>query len=145
MPETNRELAARWFEQVWNQQRRDAIGEMLADGTPIHEGGITVYGPEGFYAFFDRMQAAFSNIHVTVEETIADGDKVCVRWSCSLKHTGAGLGMPATGKTVETTGMTIIRVAGDKFVEAWQNWDMLGLMQQIQDHGHAATYIGASS
>jgi predicted ester cyclase len=145
MPETNRELAARWFEEVWNQQRRDAIGEMLADGAPVHEGGITVHGPEGFYAFFDRMQAAFSNIHVTVKETLAEGDKVCVRWSCSLKHTGAGLGMAPTGKIVETTGITIIRVAGDKFVEAWQNWDMLGIMQQIQDRGLAATYIGASS
>ena len=73
MPEPNRELATRWFEEVWNKRRREAIGELLAEGAPIHDGGITVHGPEGFYAFFDRMAAAFSEIHVTVEETIAAG------------------------------------------------------------------------
>lgn len=144
MPEPNRELAARWFEEVWNKRRREAIAELLADGAPIHDGGITVHGPAGFYAFFDRMADAFSDIHVTVEETIADGDKVCVRWSCALQHTGAGLGMPPTGKTLQTTGITIVRIAGGKLVEGWQNWDMLGLMQQIQDQRHAATYIGAA-
>jgi len=145
MPETNRELAACWFEEVWNKHRREAIGEMLADDAPIHEGGITVHGPAGFYTFFDRMQTAFSDIRVTVKETIAEGDKVCVRWSCSLKHTGPGLGMEPTGETLETTGITIIRVADGKLVEGWQNWDMLGIMQQIQERGHAATYIGSSS
>jgi len=145
MPETNRELAGRWFEEVWNRNRREAIGEMLAEDAPIHEGGITVHGPVGFYTFFDRMHTAFSEIHVTVKETIAEGDKVCVRWNCSLKHTGAGLGMPPSSKTLETTGMTIIRVDGGKVVEGWQNWDMLGLMQQIHEQKHAATYIGASS
>jgi predicted ester cyclase len=51
--------------------------------------------------------------------------------------------MPPTGKTLETTGITIIRVAGGKAVEAWQNWDMLGLMQKIQEGARAATYISA--
>ena len=52
--------------------------------------------------------------------------------------------MPPTGKTLQTTGITIVRVAGGKLVEGWQNWDMLGLMQQIQDQRQAATYIGAA-
>ena len=142
--DNDRDLAARWFQEVWNKRRREAIGELLAEGAPVHDGETIVHGPAGFYAFFDRMQSAFSGIHVTVEETIAEGDKVCVRWRCSLKHTGAGLGMAPTGKTLETTGITIIRVAGGKIAEGWQNWDMLGLMQQIQGHHHAATYIGAS-
>jgi predicted ester cyclase len=81
---------------------------------------------------------------VTIEETIADGDRVCVRRSCALQHTGAGLGMPPSSKTLQTTGSPIIRVAGGKLAEGWQNWDMLGLMQQIEERGRAATYIGAS-
>jgi hypothetical protein len=52
--------------------------------------------------------------------------------------------MPPTGKSLETTGISIMRVAGDKFVEGWQNWDMLGLFQQIQGVNAAAVYIGAS-
>ena len=143
MPDSNHDLATRWFEEVWNKRRRQAIAELLAEGAPIHDGGITVHGPSGFYAFFDRMSAAFSDIHVTIEETIAAGDRVCVRWSCALKHTGSGLGMPPSGKTLQTTGITIMRIAGGKLAEGWQNWDMLGLMQQIEERGHAATYIGA--
>jgi steroid delta-isomerase-like uncharacterized protein len=143
MPQTNRELAASWFEEVWNKRRREVIGEFLAEDAPIHDGGITVHGPAGFYAFFDRMSDAFSDIHVTVEETLADGDKVCVRWSCALQHTGSGLGIPPSGKTLQTTGITIMRIVDGKLAEGWQNWDMLGLMQQIEERGQAATYIGA--
>ena len=143
MTQTDREFGTRWFEEVWNKQRREAIGEMIAANAPIHEGGETVYGPEGFYPFFDRMQATFSELRTTVHDTIAQDDKICVRWSCVMKHTGHGLGMAPTGKTLETTGISILRVAGGKAVEAWQNWDMLGLMQKIQEGGRAATYISA--
>ena len=89
------------------------------------------------------MVAAFSDLHVTVHDTISQDDKVCIRWSCTMKHTGPGLGMAATGKTLETTGISIVRVADGKAVEVWQNWDMLGVMQQIQGGG-APTYIGAA-
>ena len=145
MMQASHDFGVRWFEEVWNKRRRDAIGEMIAPDAPIHEAGVTVRGPEGFYPFFDRMQAAFSDLHVTVDDTIAQGDKICVRWSCAMKHSGHGLGMGPTGKALQTTGITIIRVAGDKAVEAWQNWDMLGLMQQIQEAPPAATYIGSSA
>jgi predicted ester cyclase len=50
--------------------------------------------------------------------------------------------VPASGKTIRVSGITILRAANGKVVEAWQNWDMLGLMQQIQSHAKAATYIG---
>ena len=52
--------------------------------------------------------------------------------------------MAPTGKALQTTGITIIRVAGGKAIEAWQNWDMLGLMQQIHEGPRAATYISSS-
>ena len=141
MQEADRDFGRRWFEEVWNKRRREAIAEMLAPAAPIHDAGETVYGPEGFYPFFDRMQAAFSQLYVTVHDTIAQEKRICVRWSCSMKHTGSGLGMPPTGKLLKTTGITIIQVEQGKATEAWQNWDMLGLLQQIQETQRAATYI----
>jgi predicted ester cyclase len=54
---------------------------------------------------------------------------------------GPGLGMAATGKALETTGIVIVRVADGQAVEVWQNWDMLGVMQQIQPSGKALTYV----
>ena len=140
--EANKQLARRWFEEVWNKQRRDAIAEMLVPDAVVHEGSDEMRGPEGFYPFFDRMQAAFSKIHVTVHDAIEEEDKVCVRWSCTMQHTGSGFGVPATNKRLHTTGISIIRAADGKLVEGWQNWDMLGLLQQIHEQPMAPTYCG---
>jgi predicted ester cyclase len=143
MSEANKQLVKRWFEEVWNKGRREAIPEILAPDAEIRESGEIVKGPEGFYPFFDRMQAAFSDIHVTFQDAIAEADMVCLRWSCSMKHTGSGLGIPPTEKMLATTGMTMVRVANGRFVAGWQNWDMLGLMQQIKQEPMAPTYIAA--
>ena len=141
MSETARNLAVRWFEEVWNQGRRDAIADFLAPDCVIHDGGLDSTGPEGFYPFFDRIHAAFSDLHLMIHDTLAEGDRVCVRWSSTGKHTGNGLGIPPTGKRLAITGISIIRVANGKLVEGWQNWDMLGMMQQIQGGEKPATYI----
>jgi steroid delta-isomerase-like uncharacterized protein len=150
MAETASDLGRRWFEEVWNRGRREAIAEMLTAECLIHDGDVDSTGPDGFYPFFDRIRGTFSEMQVTVEDTIAQGDAACIRWSCSANHTRDGLGIPPTGKTIHVTGITILRAVGGKVVEAWQNWDMLGLMEQLtqgQTQGHekkAATYIGAS-
>ena len=143
MTEQERDLGRRWFDEVWNKGRREAIAEMLSADSVLHEAGVDAIGPDGFYPLFDRLSATFSEIHVDVNDTMADGDKICVRWSFSGKHTGGGLGVGPTGKTIHTTGITIVRVAGGKLVEGWQNWDMLGMMEQIQGSHKAPTYIGA--
>jgi predicted ester cyclase len=144
MSEANKQLGKRWFEEVWNKGRREAIAEMLAPDALIHEGESTAKGPEGFHAFFDRMHAAFSDIRITVRDTIAEGDQVCIRWYCSVKHTGDGLDMAATNKVLHTTGISIARIISGRIVEAWQNWDMLGLIHQIKGEPMAPTYIRAN-
>ena len=145
MPDTPRDLGQRWFEEVWNRGRREAIAEMLAPGCVIHDGETDSTGPAGFHPFFDRMTASFSDIHVTVNHTVAEGDTACIRWTCTAKHTGAALGISPTGKSVRMTGITILRASGGKIDEAWQNWDMLGMLEQVQGTPKkAATYIGAA-
>src|ERR1700686_2661018 len=75
--EANKELAKLWFEEVWNKGRREAIRELLAQNAVVYESGQAVKGAEGFYPFFDRMHAAFSNIQVDVHDAIAEGDVFC--------------------------------------------------------------------
>ena len=144
MSEANKAFAKQWFEKVWNQGKRDAISEMLTQNAVIHDGNDSVVGAEGFYSFFDRMRATFSEINITIENSIAEGDTVCLRWTCTMRHSGDGLGLPPTGKHVSTTGISMIRMAHGKMAEGWQNWDMLGLMQQITEAPKAMTYIAQS-
>jgi predicted ester cyclase len=144
MTEQDRNLGRRWFDEVWNQGRREAIAEMLTPESIVHEGGLDTVGAEGFYPYFDRLQSAFSGIRVNVDDSIAQGDKICVRWSFTGKHSGEGLGVAPSGITVHLTGITILRVENNKLMEGWQNWDMLGLMEQIKGSRRAATYIGGA-
>lgn len=143
--DANKDLVKRWFEEVWNKKRRAAIAEMLAPDAVIYESGEAIRGPEGFYPFFDRMHATFSDMQISFHDVIAEGDRVCLRWSATMRHTGDGLGLPSTGKALHTTGMSFVRIANGKFIEGWQNWDMLGLIQQIKSEGLAPTYIAAKS
>ena len=144
MSEIARKLGRRWFEEVWNRGRREAITEMIAPDCVIHDGETDSTGPAGFYLLFDRIHGTFSGIDVRVEDTLAESDRACIRWLFTAKHTGDALGAAATGKSVRITGITILREADGKVVEAWQNWDMLAMLEQIQGSSKkAATYIGA--
>ena len=145
MLQANKELATLWFEEVWNKGRREAIRELLAPNAVIYDSGVPRKGAEGFYEFFDRIRATFSNIHFSIDQTIAESDLVCLRWSCTMTHSGSGFGVPPTNRNLQTTGITIIRIANGKFVAGWQNWDMLGVMQQIKEGPQAPTYSGANS
>lgn len=141
MTEAERNLGNAWFEEVWNKGRREAIADLLAPDAVLHEAGMDSVGPQGFYEFFDRMNAAFSDVRITIQDTISEGDRICVRWTCSCKHTGDALGHPPTQKTVHLTGITIMRIANGKLAEGWQNWDMLGMLEQIHERNRAATYV----
>lgn len=141
MTASERDLGRRWFEQVWNQRRREAIAEMMAPDAVLHDGSTDTIGPDGFYPFYDRLMATLSELHVTVEDTIAEGGKLCIRWSSTGKHTGGGLGIAPTGVNVHVTGITVLRVGGERILEGWQNWDMLGMLEQIKKLARSATYI----
>jgi len=116
---------------------------MLTPESVLHEAGSDTVGADGFYPFFDRLHAAFSDFQVTVEDTITEGDRICVRWTCKMRHTGDALGIPATQKTIHISGISIMRVANGKLIEGWQNWDMLGMIEQIQGAQRSTTYVSA--
>lgn len=89
---------------------------------------ITAAEHEGMGAMF---WAAFPDIEQTVEETIAEGDKVAVRFTMRATHTGDFEGVPATGKPISVSGMGILRIVDGKVVEFQEAFDIMGLMQQI--------------
>jgi steroid delta-isomerase-like uncharacterized protein len=134
MSRGNVALIHRWFEEVWNKGRAEAIDEMFAEDGIAHglgsQGGELI-GPAGFKPFFEAFRAAFPDIKVTIEDTVVEGDKVAARWVAAMTHTGDGLGFAATGQHAEITGMTIVRIHNGQIKEGWNNWDLMGLMQKL--------------
>ena len=81
--------------------------------------------------FVERIRGAFPDINVVVEDAFRAKDKVVLRWSATMTHRGDHLGMPASGKHVRMTGITIARIADKKIIAGWDNWDQLGMLKQI--------------
>jgi steroid delta-isomerase-like uncharacterized protein len=140
----NCQVMRRWFDEVWNSGREDTIDELLAPNAPIQGLGAaseTVVGTAGFREFYKQLRGAFRDINIVVNEAIGEGDLVAFRWIARATHTGGELGIPATNKKVTFTGMTFARIRGGKVIEAWNNWDMMGLMHQL---GQATTQVVVS-
>lgn len=140
MSETQENMVGRWFQEVWNQGRRQTIDELLAPECVIHDGPTSLRGPAEFQKFFDRMHADFTNIHVTMHDIISAGDMASARWTVSMKPKA---GAPGGGKEIRVTGMCMIRFGGGRFQEAWQNWDMLGIMEQMGTVPPSDMYLGS--
>ena len=106
--------------------------------TPSARPATRRIGPEGFRPDYDRLRGAFPDIRFTIEEIISERDIVALRWTARMTHRGDHLGMPATNKPLTVTGMGFARVRDGKVVEAWNNWDMMGLMHGIGQTPHGA-------
>ncbi len=130
--EENKALVRRFYEEVLNQKNTAAIDQIFDPNFVDHAlppglpGGI-----EGTKQFFGIVLTAFPDLHFTVEDMIAEGDKVVARHAGSGTQHGVFLGIPPTGKHVTVTGIDIMRITGGKFVEHWDAVDNLGLLQQL--------------
>ena len=109
----------------------DALAEVYAEDIVLHEPDEDVRGVEGLKQFVSMIRSAIPDLHITLEDDIAEGDKVVSRWSAQGTHQGELMGIAPTGNQVMITGITIHRIKEGKIVEEWENWDALGLMQQI--------------
>src|ERR671914_157461 len=109
MSEENKALVRRWFKEVWNEGREEAIDELFAEDGVAHgladESNESLRGPVGFKPFFRRFREAFPDIEVVVEDTVSEGDKVAARCSVRGRHRGDSLGIRATDSPVEFDGI----------------------------------------
>jgi steroid delta-isomerase-like uncharacterized protein len=127
----------RWFAEVWNERNLERVNELWAAEGIAHglaEGGADdVHGPEAFRRFIESMLAEFDDFQIHIEDVISDGDRVAARWVASGNYRGATLApdIPA-GRRVRMTGMTMARVANGQIVEGWNNWDIMGMMRQLE-------------
>lgn len=126
-----KELSRRIFEEIWNKQNLSAADEIIASNFVDHDPQSSVQGLEGYKQFVRYYLTAFPDSHFTVEDEISEGQMVVTRWTVNGTHTGNLGTIPATGRRVSVTGISCARVENGKVVEAWSNWDTLGMMQQL--------------
>jgi steroid delta-isomerase-like uncharacterized protein len=133
-PVANKALVMRFIDEVWNQQNLDVLDEIFAADVLGHNPPIeALYGPgiENLRQSVTDYITAFPDIHAAVDDMVAEGDKVVVRWTATGTHQGELMGIPPSGKQVTWTGHTIYRIADGKIVEMWWAWDTMGMMQQL--------------
>jgi steroid delta-isomerase-like uncharacterized protein len=128
----NKAHARRVFERWWNEKDVNAVEELFAPDYVAH---TRLPGVEptrdGLKQWHSAGITAFPDLHFAIEEQIAEGDLVVTRWTVQGTHQHDYLGIPATGKQVTVSGMTIDRMVNGTITEGWLNWDQLGLLQQL--------------
>lgn len=134
MSEANKALVRRWFEEVWNQGREETIDDLFASngiGYGLGDTDVPTRGPAEFKVFARNLRGALPDIHMKIEDSVAEGDKVTVRITVEGTHKGGHLGVAPTGRRVRIAGVVIVRIANGQIVEGWNSWDQLGLLRQI--------------
>ena len=135
MSEENKELVRRWFDEVWNKGRAEAIDEMFDEYGIAHglsdDPAKPITGPGDFKPFHTLFREAFPNMLIAIEDMVAEGDKVAARCSVRARHEGDFMGRAATKAPVEFTGIAIVRIDNGKIVEAWNNFDFQTLHKQV--------------
>lgn len=125
-------LVRRLFEEVWNQGKLAAIDELFAPSYIRYDPAAPeAKGLAGFKQLVVMLRTAFPDLHFTLEEVIAEDDKVMTRALLRGTHRGEYLGIAPTGKPVAVMGMVVLRVTQGKFQEGWLMMDNLGLLQQL--------------
>ena len=132
MSEENKTIFRRYVEELGNEGNFDLADEIFADYLSHQpDGSVLERGPEDVKRFMGEFRSAFPDFHTTIEDQIAEGDRVATRWTMRGTHEGEFRGIASTGKQIAVTGIGIFRFADGKVVESWDNFDQLGMMQQL--------------
>jgi steroid delta-isomerase-like uncharacterized protein len=134
LSETNKTVSRRFFEEVFGKGKLNVLDEIIAtDHVNSGPGALPQLptGPDGAKQLVTVYRNAFPDIRFTIDEQIAEGDKVVTRWSADGTHKGELVGIPATGKTSTVTGITVDRFVSGKIAETWGIFDQFGMLQQL--------------
>ena len=130
--EQNKSIVRRWIEEVWNKGNVAVIDEVYAPDYIQHEPAPeTVNSSEALKQYVSTYLTAFPDLNLSIEDLLAEGDKVVWRFKSTGHQNGPFMGLPPTGKTGNITGIVIFRLENSRIVEGWVNLDVLGLLQQV--------------
>jgi steroid delta-isomerase-like uncharacterized protein len=130
--EDNKALVRRFYDEVFNNKNMAGVDAFVAPNVIDHSLPPGAPGEiEGVRQTITMFLTAFPDLHLTLEDIIAEGDKVVVRWTMRGTHQGASLGMPPTGKQFTLPGISLLRLDGGMAAETWVSYDQLAMLQQL--------------
>lgn len=129
--ESNKDLVRRFIAEVFVKGSDQAVDELVAEDFVPHSWGKMPPGREPLKQAQKRVHQGLTGASMTIEDMIAEGDKVAVRLTAKGTHTGDFMGMPGSGKSYTISEIHIFRVRDGQVAEHWRDADMLGMMQQL--------------
>src|SRR5215204_7111265 len=133
MSEENKAIARRALEEVFSAGNLDVVDEIVSEDHVHHDPAMPEegHGREHLKEFARMYRSAFPDVHVEIEDMIAEGDRVATRWVASGTHEGDLMGISPTGNRVTVVGTTIDRLVDGQIEETWDYYDALGMMRQL--------------
>ena len=129
--ESNKSIVRKWIEQGWNKHNINMIDETYLPNFSQHGGGPDLNSAAELKVFVADYLKAFPDLTFTIEDLVAEGDRVVWRFVATATHLGPLMSIPPTGRTASVTGMIVFRIANDRIAEGWLNLDVLSMLQQI--------------
>lgn len=131
--EENKALVRRVWEEIWNNGNLELVDEVIANEYVFHRRGTPeIKGPDWYKGAYHFLINAFPDFHCTIEDMIAEGDKVMVRTTVQGTHKGEYMGIAPTGRQFSVTEIDVARIKDGKLVEEWGGMDRLDLLQQLE-------------
>ena len=129
----NKILVRRYFEECLNQGKLETIDELISPTYVSHypAGYDLGGGPADVKQIVASVRRGFSDLHFTIEDFVAQGEKVVARWTFRGTHDGNFMGIAPTGKQAQVAGVAVYRIADGKIEEVWLSWDVYGLLKQL--------------
>jgi steroid delta-isomerase-like uncharacterized protein len=133
MNNPNEQAARRFFEDMLGNANWAIAGDLMSEDVVMHHPSspTPVSGRDTVAGFLGAFRAGFPDMTMTVEDTVANGDKVAVRWRMRGTHTADLFGIPPTGVAADVAGISWLRFSEGRVVEDWVSEDSLGLMRQL--------------
>src|SRR5580765_3243934 len=133
MPTENKAIIRRLYEEVWNKRKLKVVDELFSTSHALQDPIVSgsQVGPELYKGRVVELTTALPDLCFTIEDTIAEGNKVVACWTISGTHQSEYMGIPATGKKISIEGITIHHIKNGKILDSYSRWDVLGLMRQL--------------
>ena len=129
--EQNKEVVRRYWDGKWNERRPEILDELHKADLVYHGTVMDMHGAEEYKQVYGMFLSILQDTRITIEDMIAEGDKVMTRATLSAVHMGELDGIPPTGNSVKLSGFTVFRLVDGKIAEEWEAWDWWGLYQQL--------------